>query len=102
MNKPIRQGDLVLTPTTFEVAVKGNPGTKTLAVGEESAHSHVIDNSYFDPALMQLRVLDGGSSLRVDPPAMSWRHNSIEVPAGDYDIVIQREYTPERIRNVAD
>lgn len=104
MNKPTiyRQGDLALIPVD-DAPVNAKASDKhVLAVGEESGHAHVIDNSLFDANAMLLTVLDGGASLVVDPPSMRWRHESLSIAPGNYKLVVQREYTPEAIRNVAD
>lgn len=102
MPNPIRQGDLALIPTTETsngTRKKGRAKKHTLAVGEDSGHSHVIAKALrFDDTL----VLLDSSELRVEPAPMAWRHDALPVPAGAYRIVIQREYTPAAIVRVQD
>ena len=100
--KIYRQGDLSLIPTELPVEDAKAGAKHTLAVGEESGHAHVITNALFNSDAMMLQVLDGGAKLLVEPPSMSWRHESLNIPAGNYKLVVQREYTPEAIRDVAD
>lgn len=97
--KLIRQGDLILSLVSSDAKPNAaEKATITLAVGEESGHSHVLDNA--------LRVgvdqvfLAEDSTLRVE--GMPWRHESIAVPAGTYRYWVEQEYTPEAIRDVRD
>jgi hypothetical protein len=53
---------------------------------------------------------DGGGEaatlyVAVDAPTVPWEHQehaTIAVPAGNYRVIRQREYSPERIRRVED
>lgn len=73
-----------------------------LAYGEVTGHSHaVMDKTAaevyeMEGALFLSVSADGGVSIRHE------EHGLITVPKGDYSVTIQREYTPEGIRNVAD
>lgn len=97
----IRQGDVVLrTVPAREPA--GVAKEITLAIGEESGHSHVltaaIEEIVGDSRFVTLRQ-DG--QVRIE--GMPWRHTAINVLAGTYEVIIEREYEPGAApRNVAD
>jgi len=73
-----------------------------LATGEATGHAHRIAAKF----LVALYVLNETQQriLKVQQEAtlQHEEHNSIILPPGDYLVVQQREYTPERVRNVAD
>jgi len=80
-------------------------GKTVLAYGEVTGHSHAIDPkaallfpSTSDEARDRgfLEVQEGGAILRHE------EHAEINLPAGNYKVIIQEEYTPEGLRNVAD
>lgn len=94
----IRQGDLTLR--RVGAAPPGAVRPTTLAVGEESGHSHVADGYLAGDRF----VAPAPTTLRVE--GMPWRHRPVPVPAGEYEIVHQRELTEdeeiEEVRRVAD
>ena len=121
MTKPkigdtVRQGDVLLVRATKaaitarhkEVPREG--GRVMLALGESSMHSHV----FRDPGVCLLRsegigdavvtvaalcdLLVEGGELAPGKP----RHDPVSVPPGVYQVVIQREWAGEEVRNVAD
>jgi hypothetical protein len=102
MTKIWRQGDVLIkrikaVPQT--TAKKRESGI--LAFGEVTGHCHKVE------ILEQAEVLEVGTDLylRVSDGGVRIIHNEhspIALPAGDYQVTIQREYSPEAIRNVAD
>lgn len=104
-----RQGDVLLRridamPKAATIEPNDN-GRVVLAYGEVTGHAHAIaaaEASSFSMADAAgavrrfLAVASAGATLRHE------EHSAIEVPAGIYEIVQQREYSPEEIRNVAD
>ena len=81
--------------------VKRDSGRIILAYGEVTGHAHAIHDK--EAVLIEddnrrfLQVLkDGGVDL------IHEEHDTINLPKGDYEIVIQNEYSPEKIRNVLD
>jgi hypothetical protein len=101
-----RQGDVFIErieakePEGEEIP-KDN-GRVVLAYGEVTGHAHAIKS---DGA--RLFFLDKNKGLRrlVVKRATALKHEEhgpISLPAGDYAVIQQREYTPEEIRNVAD
>jgi hypothetical protein len=101
-----RQGDILIIPVESipdglePVAREG--GSVVLAHGEVTGHAHAIKAEgaalFRDPKLMAVFMTVTG-----DPVALEHdEHSTIVIPPGDYQVIRQREYTPEEIRNVAD
>ena len=99
----LQQGDVLLKPTNFTsdlVEIK----TNVLQEGEHTGHAHRLHGDGFTvfehPATKRkhLRVVKGGVMLRHE------EHKAFEVPPGDYDVDIVREYDhfEEETRQVAD
>lgn len=93
-----RQGDLLfqaihtlpegLIPRSTQVIVKG----------EATGHSHrLLQGSILEDA-------QGALFLEVEKvtQVIHQEHHAIDLPAGCYRVIRQREYTPEAIREVAD
>lgn len=73
--------------------------------GEATGHIHRIADADLDVA----KVLEAGEGqlyLSVSAEGgisiVHEDHKTIALPPGDYEVVRQREYSPEEIRNVAD
>jgi hypothetical protein len=70
--------------------------------GEVTGHIHKIAD------LEAAEVLECGEGMCLTVTAeggvaiVHEDHDTLTLPAGNYEIVQQREYTPEQIRNVAD
>jgi hypothetical protein len=102
-----RQGDVLIVPVSsmpkkLEPIPREN-GRVVLAHGEVTGHAHAIAAEgaalFRDPRLMAIFMAvgtDGPVKLEHE------EHGTIEIPPGSYQIVRQREYSPEEIRNVAD
>ena len=77
-------------------------GKIVLAHGEATGHMHAIDSGMGAALFMtpdQVKRV-----LRVKQPVRLYHdeHEPIEIPIGDYEVVIQKEYSPAEILNVAD
>ena len=110
MKQLYRQGDVLFT--RISRLPKGGRKIRknaTVAYGEVTGHSHVIAMEDRDCA----EVLEIGTGLYVHVTAAGVRieggvtfvheeHGPVTLPKGDYAVTIQREYSPEAIRNVAD
>ena len=106
--KMYRQGDVLVRQVSAipSDAVSVNNETRiVLAYGEVTGHAHaiVVDEAQemtFSEAggvvRRFLKVFERGASLKHE------EHSTIPLPPGLYEIVQQREYSPEEIRNVAD
>jgi hypothetical protein len=102
-----RQGDVLIVPVStipdviYPIEREGGRGI--LAHGEVTGHAHAIKADgaalFRDPKLMAVFLTvsaDGPVALEHD------EHDTIMLPPGRYQIVRQREYTPDAIVNVAD
>ena len=102
-----RQGDVLI------VAVDSVPGKLDpveregdriiLAHGEVTGHAHAIKAEgaalFRDPKLMAMFLTVGADG----PVALEHEeHDTIHLPPGNYQVIRQREYSPGKIRNVAD
>jgi hypothetical protein len=103
MNQAIyRQGDVLIR--RIDRLPKKKPVQRVngiLAYGEVTGHSHQVE----DITKAEVLEIESGLYLRVGEEGVRIvheEHNPISLPAGNYEVVIQREYTPEEIRNVAD
>jgi hypothetical protein len=99
MNSLIRQGDVLIIPSNTSAT-----GTKlphlTLAEGEVTGHRHQISNGE-----AELFERDGVLYIKVLSPTAILTHEehaAVNIPQGDWEIRIQREYSPEGWRYVAD
>lgn len=104
-----RQGDVLIRsvaalPSNVKPE-KPDAGRVVLAYGEVTGHAHAIDVAEAESFTMAdaggivrrfLRVFDRGAKLKHE------EHKTVEIPPGVFEIVQQREYSPEEIRNVAD
>lgn len=98
-----RQGDVLLIPTNQKPEGDRVPldnNRVVLAYGEATGHAHAIRSKYarlFAVAVgVQLLELRRKVTLRHE------EHAPVNLPAGNYLVRRQREYTPKEIRWVAD
>jgi len=105
--KMYRQGDVLIRQIASLPAKATEVKNETrivLAYGEVTGHAHAIrigeavEFSMADAASAVKRFLSVAKLAHVNHE----EHATIELPAGVYEIIQQREYTPEAIRNVAD
>ncbi len=96
--QPLRQGDVILLP------VQQIEGKKlahlTLAEGEVTGHTHHISEGqaelYEQNSILILRVISETALLTHE------EHKAISIPQGNWRVQIQREYSPEGWKYVAD
>lgn len=102
--KIYRQGDILFKqvkkiPEDGKVRASGH-----ILEGEATGHIHRVA----EPQLAEWEVLDCGTRLFMSVSAeggvsiVHEDHDTLVLPAGNYEIVRQREYSPEAIRNVMD
>lgn len=97
-----RQGDVVLVPCEIPVDAALKPRRRVVvAEGEVTGHAHVIESPAEGEVLTDtdaefIRIMGANGLLKHD------EHTAIELPPGDYRRVIQREYSLEETRLVAD
>lgn len=101
-----RQGDVLLVPVKavpHEAApIAREGGRLILAHGEATGHAHVVEG---EAEFLASDVEDlERRFLRVEKEAelVHDEHATVTLPPGDYEVVRQREYSPEEIRRVAD
>ena len=102
-----RQGDVLIIPVKLipksVEPVERESGRVVLAHGEVTGHAHAIKDKratlFRDPKLAAIFLhVSGDVPVDLDHD----EHSTIAVPPGNYEIIRQREYSPEAIRNVAD
>ena len=86
--KPVIQGDVLLYPVdAMPAEAQSQPGTEhTLAYGERTGHSHVLDGA-------RLATVGGERYVEVGEDAMIRHadHGPVPVPAGVYRVIQQVE-----------
>jgi hypothetical protein len=102
-----RQGDVLIAridevPEDLERAPR-DKGRVILAYGEVTGHAHAVRGEVelltpADAAEMDARFLRVVSEALV----VHEEHDTIVLPAGEYRVTRQREYSPKEIRQVAD
>lgn len=98
-----RQGDILLVPVDVPAEVKLVPKAIlreiVLAEGEATGHRHVLRGP-------RMALLEGLRDRYVRVPRAAAleheEHARLDIPRGLYRVVIQREYTGEEARPVAD
>ena len=101
----VRQGDIYIRSINA-IPAEAKPvapvgGRAVLAYGEATGHAHAItkDQAQLFAANdnLFLRVVEGGATLFHE------EHDRINIPAGDYQVIRQREYDDiEEFRMVVD
>lgn len=103
-----RQGDVYFIPVAKIPAGGKKRENGTAAYGEVTGHSHRLDAK--SSAIAEVIECGDGLFLQVSGEGISLggatfvheEHGPITIPPGNYEIRIQREYTPEGVRNVLD
>lgn len=98
-----RQGDVILRRVhkACPVHMDPVPHRVTLAVGENSGHSHVLD-VLRDWTEDDRRYVDVAQGVQARVEGLPGRHDPITLDAGTYEVIIEREYRPDAIRRVED
>lgn len=109
--KVLRQGDVLLVPTTQRPSAKAKSinerGRIILAHGEVTGHQHEvigIDNADPVPAMELFEEPDGTRLLVISQPSelRHDEHGRIPLAPGGYTVIRQSEYDPIAVRQVAD
>lgn len=104
-----RQGDVLLVPVaprqipqSTRPLARDAAGRLVLALGEATGHAHAV--SAPDAELLADRGDASRRFLRIVSEAVliHEEHDAIGLPAGCYQVVLQREYAPDADRYVAD
>lgn len=101
--KIVRQGDVIIKPEKIPMDSTKTEGF-VLAEGERTGHAHRITRGQVElykniaAGLLWLKVISEYACLSHE------EHEDIELPMGEYAVMIQREYDwfSEEVRNVCD
>lgn len=102
MQKHYRQGDVLFVAIDqLPAGEQKSRASGHILEGEVTGHVHRVAELDHAEVLevgdgLFLRVSDAGVSI------VHEEHKSLTLPAGNYEVRRQREYSPEEIRNVAD
>ena len=101
MNKMFRHGDVLIVQVKNIPAAAKRIKSKTLAEGEATGHHHrLLDKGTLcltADGQLYLRAPKAGSSV------VHEEHARIDLPQGNYKVIIQREYQDEALpRRVVD
>lgn len=110
VQKKYRQGDVMFIPVaTLPDGERKKRKDGAAAYGEVTGHSHRLADMETAEVLeiadgLFVRVSETGVSIDGDAGAtfVHEEHGPVSLPPGDYQIRIQREYSPEAIRSVID
>lgn len=99
--KIYRQGDVLIADAFIPTNAKKvkTDGRIVLAEGEVTGHAHAVADTH-----CELYEAGGSYYIHVGEPSqiLHEEHAPINLPAGDFRVIRQREYSPEEIRQVAD
>lgn len=102
--KVFRQGDVLIRQIKSipKTAKKQEvEGRIVLAYGEVTGHAHAIH----DLESVDVFVSESGAmylAVKQESTLQHEEHGTIALPTGNYERVLQKEYSPVEIRNVAD
>jgi hypothetical protein len=102
MAKMIRQGDVLFVPVKALPDGAKLEKTKIVAYGEATGHNHALVAD--TKSVADVYSLEGQLFALVsgDVSVVHQEHAALPVEEGVYEIRIQREYTPEAVRQVMD
>lgn len=98
MQKTFRQGDILIIEASAVPLAAQLTQNRVIAYGESTGHAHVVegDVTLFGDTTVQWIVSNVPFRVIHD------EHTAVDVPAGTFRVIRQREYSPDRIRNIAD
>lgn len=111
----VRQGDILLIKVSeipIDAIKQKKKNLTILAYGEKTGHMHAIKSDgvveykkgqdrFFKVG--KAVILSHGLKKEIEEKIkVNKDHDIIEIPKGEYKIIYQREYTPEKIRRIAD
>lgn len=93
-----RHGDLLIVEVDNIPSEAKLKEGRILAYGEVTGHKHVMDVGELFETREGKLYLKLGKMGKLSHE----EHKQITLPPGSYEVIRQREYSPERIRQVAD
>jgi hypothetical protein len=97
-----RQGDVLILPVDSFPDGLVPVQRCTLALGEVTGHHHTIPSGATGFAPEATSVANYFEVSDAPADLVHQEHDTVTIPTGKWRSVIQSEYTPEEIRNVAD
>jgi|SRR5712664_278230 len=101
-----RQGDVFIVEVlSIPKQVKNIPlenGKIVLAHGEATGHTHAIDASKLAVFVVNEQTQERFLQLKGMATLRHEEHSEIQLPAGNWQVIRQQEYTPRAWRTVAD
>jgi hypothetical protein len=104
MKTMYRQGDLLFVKVSKVRTETKRRTNGHILEGEATGHIHRVADTDLDAC----ELFEAGEQLFLNVTAeggvaiVHEDHATLELPAGNYEVIRQREYSPEEIRNVAD
>jgi len=104
-----RQGDVLFKRiTALPEGMRKKRANGVVAYGEVTGHAHAL--AIEDRVAAEVLEIGTGLFVHVSDAGvrlegvtfLHQEHGPIMLPAGDYEVTIQREYSPAEIRNVVD
>lgn len=97
-----RHGDVILIPKPLPENAKEKKfeGDVTLAYGEVTGHSHRISEG-----VAGVFEFDDKAYLKIQSELATLsheEHKALQIPQGEYEIIIQKDYTPDGWKKVQD
>ncbi len=102
MDKHVRQGDILLVRVESVPKKLKRLATNIVAYGEVTGHAHKVEVDAGDVILTEDEEGNMFVSVKGEASLKHDEHAPIKLESGDYKVVRQREYEPEKIRPVAD
>jgi len=97
-----RQGDVLLIPINSIPEGKKKTKKCTLALGESTGHHHTIENGAIGYADDEISTAEYIAVEKALAKLEHQEHATIQLPRGNYKVIIQSEYAPEAIKRVSD
>ena len=98
--KMYRHGDVIIVPVDKIPTEATKREGVTLALGEITGHSHRMADGE-----VQMFAFDDRTYMQIQSKISALvheEHHRIDLPAGNYEVIIQREYEPNGWRTVRD
>jgi hypothetical protein len=102
MEKHMRQGDVLLVRVGSVPAKAKRLATNIVAYGEVTGHAHKVEVDAGDCVLTEDEEGNMFVSVKGKAALKHDEHAPLPLAEGHYKVVKQREYEPDKIRNVAD
>jgi hypothetical protein len=97
-----RQGDVLIMRTDEIPSDLVKTNKCTLALGEATGHHHTIFDNAIGYASSIESLAEYFEVTNETADLVHQEHDTIQIPNGKWKAVIQVEYTPEELKNVAD